>query len=472
MTELSSSFLDKLKNSLKGSQVLTDPENRWVFGFDNSRKHALPGAVVLPATTEEVQNCIRLCNESGIPIVARGRGTNTTGASIPYSGGIVLSLENMNQILEVDGDNKLIRTQAGVTNQQIQEAVKELDLFWPPDPTSAEVCTVGGNLSTNAAGPRAVKYGSTRNNVLGLTAVSGTGEKLITGVSTTKSSVGYDLTRLLIGSEGTLAIITEATLKLSPISEKRVLMQALYKSTEDATDAIVKLMQLSESPSLLEFMDKAALSIVRDLSEMGEMEVPENAGALLMIEAEGLNSTIAAVSQVMQQAASTEGLLGIDIAKTDKELNALWAMRKALSPALRKLAPNKINEDIVVPVSRLPKLITGLEKLSDRFGITIVNFGHAGNGNIHVNLIYDSEDQNQKTQAPLCLQEVFNLVLELGGSLSGEHGIGYEKRDYIPQELGKTVLDMMWRIKSQFDPNCILNPGKLFPAEYWSKSAD
>lgn len=469
MTELSSSFLDRLRDNFHGSQLLTDPGDRWVFGFDNSRKHAQPDAVVFPKNTEEVQNCVRLCNEARIPIVARGRGTNTTGASIPYNGGIVLSLEQMNQILDIDPDNRLVRTQTGVTNQQIQEALRDSNLFWPPDPTSAEVCTVGGNLATNAAGPRAVKYGATRDNVLGLTAVSGTGEKLVTGVSTTKSSIGYDLTRLLIGSEGTLALITEATLKLSPIAEKRVLMRAIYRSTEDATDAIVRLMQLSVSPSLLEFMDRKALSIVRDRSDL---DVPQEAGALLMIEAEGLDSTIEAITGVIQQAASSSGLLAIDIAKSNEEIRALWAMRKALSPALRKLAPNKINEDVVVPVSRLPELIHNLEELSRTYGINIVNFGHAGNGNIHVNLLYDTDDPNQREQAPKCLEKVFQLVLKLGGSLSGEHGIGHEKRNYIGQELGKPVLDMMWNIKSQFDPNGILNPGKLFPAEYWSKRAD
>ncbi len=440
--------------------VLTDPADRWAYGYDNSRKHSQPDIVAFATSLEQVRQTVRLCNRYGTTLVARGRGTGTTGGSIPLRRGLVLSLERMDRILEVDPANRFMRVESGVTNQAVQETALAHGFFWAPDPTSSAFCTVGGNLALNAAGPRAVKYGTTRENVLGLRAVTGAGDEINTGVYTTKGVVGYDLTRLIIGSEGTLAVITEATLKLIPHPQAKRTLQAVYSNVDGATTAVSSIMAQPVIPCALEFIDKASIDMIRDFSKV---ELPDEAGALLMIEVDGSESGIDAAVDAVSRAAQNEGLVQLKAARTEAEVTALWATRKALSPALRKIAPNKLNEDIVVPVSRIPDLITGLEGLSQEFGIPIVNFGHAGNGNIHVNLLYDSQDEIQAKKAQPCLSKVFDLVLALDGTLSGEHGVGREKRDYINREIDPVTLDLMKRIKQQFDPKGILNPDKIFP---------
>jgi len=457
---ISPGFRDRLSGITCAKRVLTDPADTWVYGYDNSRKHAPPDVVVFVTSHREVQDIVRLCHEHGVPIVARGRGTATTGAAIPLRGGVVLSLERMSRILSVDPANRVMVVEPGVTNQAVQEAAAPHGFFWPPDPTSAAYCTVGGNLAVNAAGPHAVKYGSTRENTLGLRAVTGAGDDIHTGVYTTKGVVGYDLTRLLIGSEGTLAIITEATLKLTPLPEARRLMQAVYATVTQAATAISRIMAQPATPCALEFMDAAAIEMIRNYSQA---ELPRGAGALLLIEVDGPASALDSLTAAIRAAAADSGLISFHEARTKAETEALWATRKALSPALRTIAPNKLNEDVVVPVSRLPELIDGLVGLSREFGIPIVNFGHAGNGNIHVNLLYDSQDPQQEAAARPCLKQVFDLVIRLGGTLSGEHGIGREKRDYIGLAIDPPTLDLMRRIKSQFDPKGILNPDKIFP---------
>jgi D-lactate dehydrogenase len=417
---ISPGFRDRLSGITCAKRVLTDPADTWVYGYDNSRKHAPPDVVVFVTSQREVQDIVRLCYENAVPIVARGRGTATTGAAIPLRGGVVLSLERMNRILNVDPANRAV----------------------------------------NAAGPHAVKYGSTRENTLGLRAVTGTGDDIHTGVYTTKGVVGYDLTRLLIGSEGTLAVITEATLKLTPLPEARRLMQAVYTNVAQAAAAISRIMAQPATPCALEFMDAAAIDMIRGYSQA---ELPQGAGALLLIEVDGPASAINSMTAAIRTAATDAGLVSFHEARTQAETDALWATRKALSPALRTIAPNKLNEDVVVPVSRLPELINGLGELSRAHGIPIVNFGHAGNGNIHVNLLYDSQDPQQEANARPCLHKVFDLVIRLGGTLSGEHGIGREKRDYIALAIDPPTLDLMRRIKAQFDPKGILNPDKIFP---------
>ena len=460
MGGITSVFRDELWSRTCAKRVLTDPADTWVYGYDNSRKHAPPDAVVFATSHREVLDVVRLCFESGVPIVARGRGTATTGAAIPVQGGVVLSLERMNRIVKVDPANRVIVVEPGVTNQAVQEAVAPHGFFWPPDPTSAAYCSVGGNLAVNAAGPHAVKYGSTRENTLGLRAVTGAGEDIHTGVYTTKGAVGYDLTRLLIGSEGTLAVITEATLKLTPLPQARRLLQVVYDSVAHAAAAISRVMAQPATPCALEFLDAQAIEMIRNYSQA---ELPHAAGALLMIEVDGPEKALDDMVAAIQTAARGDGLLDFRAARTREETDALWATRKALSPALRTIAPNKLNEDVVVPVSRLPELIAGLGNLSREHGIPIVNFGHAGNGNIHVNLLYDSQDPQQEANARPCLRKVFDLVIRLGGTLSGEHGIGREKRDYLGLAIDPVTLGLMRRIKAQFDPKNILNPDKIFP---------
>lgn len=442
------------------TNVLTDPGDCLPYGYDNSRMQAIPDAVAFPTDEDQVLGLVRLCNEQRIPLIARGKGTGTTGATVPTHGGIVVSFERMNRILELDPDNRLIRVQPGVTNQEVQDAAGEHGFFWPPDPTSAAICTVGGNLAYNSAGPRAVKYGTPRENTLGLRAVTGTGQLIQTGVRTTKGVVGLDLTRLLIGSEGILAVITEATLKLTPISESSRTMRAFYRDMHAAAKAVSSIMAQAVVPYALEFLDGAALDMIRDNPEL---EIPEEAHGLLMIEVDGSEACLDDATNAVANAAKNEGCLDLAIAASPQEVQKLWQMRKALSPILRKVAPKKINEDVVVPVSHIPALIAGLGDLSLKHKTKIVNFGHAGNGNIHVNLLTNPDDPAQMKQAEACLDEVFDLVLSLGGSLSGEHGIGLAKRDFVSREIGPDSLAIMHQIKQVFDPNNILNPGKQLP---------
>ncbi len=440
--------------------MLTDAADCWVYGYDNSRRQTLPRAVVFTTTAEQVRAVVALCNESQLPLTARGRGTGTTGASVPDSGGIVLSLERMNRILAIDPANRLARVEPGVANQDLQDALSHHGFFWPPDPTSAAVCTIGGNLAYNSAGPRAVKYGTPRENTLGLSAVTGLGIPIHTGVNTTKGVVGYDLTRLIIGSEGTLAVITEATLKLTPVAQGKRTLRASYSDIHSAAEAVAAIMAQPLTPCALEFMDASAIAMVRSFAAL---DLDPQARALLMIEVDGAEECMQEIAAAVSDAARVQGLLDLRMASDEAETAALWRTRKALSPALRNVAPKKINEDVVVPVSRMPELIGGLDRLSREHAIRIVNFGHAGNGNIHVNLLLDPDDPQQVASAQTCLSAVFDLVLALGGTLSGEHGVGLEKRDFVAREIEPATLQLMRAIRDQFDPNHILNPGKCLP---------
>jgi len=442
--------------------LLTDPADCWPYGYDNSRRQALPQAVVFITEAEQVSAALELCNRQNIPLTARGRGTGTTGATVPDRGGIVLSFERMTRILRIDPDNRLVVAEPGVTNEALQQAVARYGFFWPPDPTSAAVCTIGGNLAYNAAGPRAVKYGTPRENTLGLKAVTGAGEPIRTGVMTTKGVVGYDLTRLIIGSEGTLALITQATLKLTPLAEAKRTLRATYGEIHAAAAAVAAIMAQPVTPCSLEFMDGAAIDMVRGFSDLG---LPPNTGALLMIEVDGPEHCIDEAAQAVASAARVPGLNEIHTAADAAEVSALWKTRKSLSPALRHIAPKKINEDVVVPVSCIGRFIDGLERLSGETGIRIVNFGHAGNGNIHVNLLVNPDNPDEMRRAADCLDAVFSLVIELGGTLSGEHGVGLEKRDFVHREIDPVTLRLMRDIKRQFDPKGILNPGKSLPPD-------
>lgn len=451
--------------ALLGDGLRTDAGERLTYGYDNSRRQALPDAVALPTGAEQVQALVRACRAHRVPIVARGRGTNTTGASVPVDGGVVVSFERMQRILAIRPGDRCAVVEPGVLNGDLQRALAPHGLFWPPDPTSADFSTVGGNLACNAGGPRAVKYGASRDNVLALTAVTGAGELIRCGSATTKGATGYDLQRLLVGSEGTLALIVEATLKLAPLPAARQALRALYRDVESAAAAVARLMAQPQTPSMLEFMDDIALRLARAQmrAATGDSDIPERVGALLMIEADGDPDTLASTVAALMRAADGDGCLGVEPAADAHARERLWAARKALSPALRSLAPGKINEDVVVPVSRIPALVAGVRAIAETRALPIVCFGHAGNGNLHVNLMYDPADPAQRERAQTAMAEVFALTLSLEGTLSGEHGIGLAKRDFMPQAIDAPTLTLMRAVKRAFDPDGILNPGKLLP---------
>jgi D-lactate dehydrogenase len=444
----------------EGRSWLTDPGERLAYAYDNSRRESLPDAVALPVARGQVQALVRACFRHRVPVIARGRGTNTTGASVPVQGGVVVSFERMDRILDVRPGDRCAVVEPGVLNGDLQAALQGHGLFWPPDPTSAAFSTVGGNLACNAGGPRAVKYGASRDNVLALTAVTGTGDLIQCGSATTKGATGYDLQRLLVGSEGTLALIVEATLKLTPLPPQRRVVRALYRDVASAAQAVARLMAQPVTPSMLEFMDGDCVRLARDV---GGAELPAEAGALLMVEADGDVQTLPHAIEALMRAAEGDGLVSLDDAADEAARERLWAARKALSPALRTLAPGKINEDVVVPVSRIPQLVQGVRDLASEFTLPIVSFGHAGNGNLHVNILFDPADAGQNGRAQAALARVFALTLSLGGTLSGEHGIGLAKREFMPQAIDPATLALMRQVKAAFDPAGILNPGKLLP---------
>ena len=460
MAGLSTDFERAMAALLGDAGWRVDASERLTYGYDNSRRHAQPDAVALPRDAAQVQALVRACRQHHVPVVARGRGTNTTGAAVPVAGGVVVSFERMDQVVDVRPGDRCAVVQPGVLNGDLQRALAPHGLFWPPDPTSADYSTVGGNLACNAGGPRAVKYGASRDNVLALAAVTGAGELVRCGAATTKGATGYDLQRLLVGSEGTLALVVEATLRLTPLPHARRLMRAWYRDVGAAAASVERLLAQPVTPSMLEFMDGDCVRLARDV---GGAELPGSAGALLMIEADGDEATLAHAVNVLAAAAAGEGLLLIDDADDEAGRARLWAARKALSPALRTLAPGKINEDVVVPVSRIPALVDGVRGIARDVQLPIVTFGHAGNGNLHVNILYDPADADATARAHAALSRVFALTLSLGGTLSGEHGIGLAKRDFMADAIDASTLALMRQVKSVFDPDGILNPGKLLP---------
>ncbi|UJP03347.1 MAG: FAD-binding protein [Nitrosomonas sp.] len=455
---LPENLLVELHAAFPPDRFYTDPVDCYAYAYDNSRKIFPPDAVLFPLTTAEVKHIVTLCNRYRVSLIPRGRGTGTAGGSLPELGGIALSMERMLNIISVDPANRVIVVEPGVLNQAVQDAAKPYGFFWPPDPSSAMFSTVGGNIATGAGGPHAVKYGTTREHVLGLKAVTAAGDFITTGCYTTKGVVGYDLTRLLIGSEGTLAVITEATLKLTALPGAVAGITAHFRDLTSCTAAIVKIMAQPQLPSALEFLDSGSLNLIR--GRYPDM-LPMDTNAMLMIEVDGFHNDIADAIAAILSACQSDGLIH---ASQVENTAALWQARKALSPLLREIAPKKINEDVVVPVNTLPQFLHGLTQLSTHYHLQNVNFGHAGNGNIHVNLLINPDDADEVARAERCLDEIFDLVIKLRGTLSGEHGVGSEKRAFVSKEIDGVTLDLMRNIKQLFDPNNILNPGKLFPA--------
>ncbi len=451
--------LGALQSILGEARCRTDPATCLAYSYDNSRLNHRPDAVVFPEETLEIAAIVACAAKDRIPLVARGLGSNTTGSCVPILGGVILSTERMRAIREFSPEDRLMVVEPGLLNDEVQEAASAKGLFWPPDPSSSSHSTVGGNIATNAGGPRAVRYGTTRDHVLGLLAVDGRGRVFRCGVRTPKSAVGYDLTRLLVGSEGTLAVIAEATLHLVATPSARLTYRAIYGSYANAIRAISAILNHSPSPSAVEFLDERALALIR--SEIPG--IPAQAQALLLIELEQNQPFTPTEMEHFEAALDPGGLLGLERAEGDDARTRLWKARKSLSPALRRLASGKINEDVVVPLSRLASLIESVAAIGARQETTVVTFGHAGSGNLHVNLLFDADDPEAIARAGSALREVFATVLDLGGALSGEHGIGLSKLPFMTDQIDPVTLDLMGDLKRLFDPKGILNPGKLLP---------
>ncbi|MBE9531642.1 MAG: FAD-binding protein, partial [Proteobacteria bacterium] len=420
----------------------------------------IPEGVAFPATAEEISKLLKLANVEGFPIIARGAGSGFTGGSVPVRGGLVLSTERMNRIIDIDKENQVATVEPGVVCGDLQAEVEAEGLFYPPDPTSLNFSTIGGNIAECAGGPRAVKYGVTRDYLLGLQVVLPTGEIIETGVKTAKGVVGYDLTRLICGSEGTLGVVTRAHLRLVAKPEVTLTMLAAFAALPDASRAVSSIMSSGVVPSTLELIDKVCIGAVNEHSDITLPDVE----ALLFVEVDGAANQCEIDAGRIESILKEHGATDVKHAKGKKEIRALWQARRSISQSLRKVKPNKLNEDVVVPRSRIVELIEGVGDIAEARGLVIASFGHAGDGNIHVNVMIDNSDEREAAEGLRAVEDIFSLAISLEGTISGEHGVGTAKAPYLDMELNKDAIDIMKRIKDTFDPKGILNPGKIFTA--------
>jgi glycolate oxidase len=451
-------IIKKLKKTMPYS-VLTEPHELCCYSYDSSSIEQMPDAVVMALTVEECSKALSFAHENRIAVIPRGAGTGTTGGSVPQESSLVLSLEKMNTIIDIDEKNFISVVEPGVINSHFQNELKKYGFFFPPDPASMAFCTLGGNVANNAGGPRCVKYGVTRDYVLGMEVVLPTGKTLTTGVKTHKGVVGYDLTRLLVGSEGTLGVITKIFLKFLPLPEKVTTLMSTFSHITKAAEAAAHITSSAIIPSTLEFMDKEAIHAVEHYKGFG---LPSECEALLLIEVDGPQSVVERNSEKIADICRKQGG-HVQCAQNEGERNRLWQARRAISPALYFISPSKINEDIVVPRSSIALIVSELRDISERYKVKIVSFGHAGDGNIHVNIMTDRSNKEEFQRAERAVKDIFEATLRLGGTISGEHGIGLTKKPYISMEIPEQGLSIMKEIKRVFDPQGIMNPGKVFP---------
>jgi glycolate oxidase len=440
---------------------LSTPEDLVAYSFDGTFAEHRPDVVVQPTTTEQVCQVMALASHGRIPVVARGMATGLAAASVPFSGGVALSLTRMNRILEIDKENMTAHVEAGVITADLQKAVEKLGLFYPPDPSSIRQSTIGGNIACNAGGPRCLKYGITGDYVLGLTTVLADGRVLKTGGKAIKDVVGYDLNSLFIGSEGTLGIITEALLRLTAKPQFVRTARAEFMTMDDAARTVNAILTTGIVPATLEMMDETAIACIEEAMQLG---LPLDVAAILIIEADGSDEEavvreIEAIARICRENGARE----VNVAQDEEERESLWKARRSVSPSLARKAPNKLGEDITVPRSAIPEAVRRIKGISARYGLPIVVFGHAGDGNLHPNILFDKRDPEQWAKVEPIVGELFGVALELGGTLSGEHGVGTLKRPYIEQALGPVSIEMQRGIKRALDPQNILNPGKVLP---------
>ncbi|MBI5562098.1 MAG: FAD-binding protein [Deltaproteobacteria bacterium] len=453
---------EELKKIAGETNVSFSKEDLICYSYDATNSPYPPDAVVFPRSSAEVSSILKLANSERFPVIPRGAGTGASGGSLPVEGGVVLSTERMNAIIGIDADNLTAVVEPGVVTWEFQQEAEKFGLFYPPDPSSLKFSTIGGNIAECAGGPRAVKYGVTRDYVLGLEVVLPTGEIVDTGVVTAKGVVGYDLTRLMVGSEGTLGVVTKAVLRLVPMPEYSVTVQAVFPSLRDAASAVAGVIKAMIIPSTLEIVDSVSTRCVEEYVRIG---LPKD-GAFLLMEADGTKAAALGEMERMKRICLDNGASRMDEAVDKKAVKDLWKARRAISASLYRIRPGKINEDVVVPRSRIVELITGIETIARKRGLLIACFGHAGDGNVHVNVMYDGKDEREAAEAKTAVTDVFELVLKLGGTLSGEHGVGITKAPYLGMELGQPLIDAMKSIKKALDPNGILNPGKIFPRSH------
>jgi glycolate oxidase len=456
---ISVSTTGRLIQILGKEHLLTDAGDLGPFSHDATNQEFIPDAVAFPGNADQISKILRLANEERFPVIPRGAGSGMSGGAVAVQGGLVLSTDRLNRIILIDEENLLARVEPGVVTAHLQEQVEQHGLFYPPDPASLNVSTIGGNVAECAGGPRAVKYGVTRDYVMGLTVVLPTGEIITAGVETAKGVVGYDLTRLIVGSEGTLAVIVEILLRLVPKPQMKRTMLIRFSDMGASAQCVSQIIKEKIIPATIEFMDSLSVECVR---EQVPLELPQGESLLLLIELDGDEDQIKRDTRRIEALCRKTGIVEFRFAKNEWEAAELWKARRNLSPSLQKLRPHKINQDVVVPRSRLAEFIVAISGIGKRYALPIPCFGHAGDGNIHVNIMFDSDRMDEAKRAHQALQEILRLTLDLRGTLSGEHGVGLTKKPYIGMEIAPPSLDLMRKIKKAFDPNGILNPGKIF----------
>lgn len=438
--------------------LLTSPEELYCYSFDASKMRFAPEGVAFPGNVAEVSELVKLANAHRFAVYPRGSGSGMVGACLAQ-GGLIIVTNRLNRIVELDPDNMTAVVEPGVVTGEFQKEVAKHGLMYPPDPASLPFSTIGGNVAMCAGGPRAVKYGVTRDYLLGLELVLPTGPIIRTGTRTMKGVVGYDLTRLMAGSEGTLGIFTKIVVRLVPAPEAVRTLTAVFPKLEQAAESVCSILKNRIIPSTMELMDQATIEVVENHLKI---DLPVDAEAMLLIEVDGpeivLGGQIERIAQICRQLGASR----TEIARSPAERDSLWKARRAISPALGRIRPGKINEDVTVPRTRIPALIRAIRGLAEKYNLTIVCFGHAGDGNIHTNIMLDRRNEDELRRAGAAVDELFRIVLDLEGTLSGEHGIGIAKSPFIELEVGAGGLDAMRKVKQALDPLNIMNPGKMF----------
>ena len=456
-------FLQALVAVVGDANVRTDEASRVAYGSDALKRGYPADVVVLPGNTAEVVGIVKACAARGVPFVPRGAGTGYTGGAVPLRGGVVISLERMNRIVEIDEQNLVAVVEPNVITYDLQEAVERVGLFYPPDPASLKQSTIGGNVAECAGGPRAFKYGTTKRFVLGLEAVLPTGEVIETGGKVVKNVVGYDLTQLLVGSEGTLAVITRIILRLVPRPPVQATLRASFPDVASAVRAVNEIIRQRVVPAALELIDGESLEAVAQAQGVRSLAPPGTA-AILLIEVDGTPGAVEEEAVRVDQACRTAAATEVLRARDEAERQELWRVRRELSLSLRMITPLKFNHDVVVPKGRIPELFALVSRIREAYALRIPCFGHAGDGNIHVNIMVSPDDADEVQRAHEAEQVLFEGVVALEGSISGEHGIGFSKAPFLSIELSPDEIALMKRIKAAFDPQNLLNPGKIFPA--------
>ncbi len=449
----------KLEDIVGRENVLRSREDLICYSYDAQLKESLPDAVVIPEDKHQIADVLKYANMEGIPVVPRGAGTGLAGGSVPVEGGIVLLLKKLNKIIEIDKDNLLAVVEPGVVTGGLQSMVEELGLMYPPYPSSYKTSTIGGNVATNAGGLRGLKYGVTKDYVLELEVVSPTGEIFKTGARTLKSVSGYDMTRLITGSEGTLGVITEITLKLMPKPEFTKSTLASFEDIKHAAKTVKEIINAGVIPVALEIMDKTTLNAVEDFKHIG---LPKDADAVLVIEVDGVKEAVEKEVEHVEKIVKENGAVSMKIAEDETARENLWEARASALPALARIRPTTILEDATVPRSKITEMITAIQKIAEKYQIQIGTFGHAGDGNLHPTILTDEKDAQEMERVEEAIEEIFKRALELGGTLTGEHGIGMSKAPFLKLETGDEGFEIMQKIKNALDPNNIMNPGKIF----------